>query len=412
MTFVSTIGTQKTPANPVDVLLGPSLGLPTVPKSVVLIGAMGATGGPTGGGTASGTQFPYTVVSIVNVGSVPAASTEAITKFGSGSVLAQMVIAAVTAIASGSNFPPITCIPLPQGATGFGGTSNNTALNVLDPLPGILYVATQFDGSSDATNRAALVTEVTNMSGALRTPQGQYGSVAVMANMNQPTIATLPKVNTQFFIGIYMYDSGSLGANPYSIWQTAAAAAAVMAANPVPFNGLDAIPVPGVPAPLNMADWLTVGGGLASEAVLNQGWTPLRVLANGTVAFVRTVTSRLTLSDGVTPVTSYFDVQDFESLYFFRDTIATRFAQPDFANQKASVGNAKAAKGEVLRLMQVFEDQGMFQSVSQLSALVKVQTNPSQRGRFDIYIPVNVVPNLHEIASDLVGTTLFDNFTV
>ena len=409
--FVSTIGTQKTPANPVDVLLGPSLGLPAVPTNVILIAQMGATGGPTGGGTASGTAFPYTAVKMVNVGNVAAASGEAGTKFGNGSFLAQNVIAAVTAVAGGSNFPAITCIPLPAGES---PSLNTQAIAALDPLPGIPFVATQFDGGTDTVNRTALINEVATMSGALRTPQGQYGAFAVMANMNVPynSANLLPTPNSQFFVGVSMYDSGSLGANPYNVGQLAAAAAAILAANGVPFNGLDSVPIPGVTAPANQADWITVGGGLQSEAVLNQGWTPVRILVSGQAAFIRTVTSRIFLSDGMTPVSSYIDVQDFESLYFFRDTVATRFAQPDFQNQKASNQNAKAALGEVIRLEQEFQDQGMFQAVSQLSALTQVQTNPSQRGRFDIYIPVNVVPNLHEIATDVVGTTLFDSFSV
>lgn len=409
MSFVSTIGTQKTPANPVDVLLGPSLGLPAVPTNVILIGNMGATGGSTGVISASGYSTPYTAVQIVNRGSVAAASSEAFLKFGSGSELAKMVIAAVQAVAGGSNFPAITAIPLASGVT----TLNAQAIAALDPLPGIPFVATQFDAQSDQTNTNLLVAEIATMSGALRTPQGQFGAFGVGATMATAPLnaSTLKEYNTQFFVPIFFYDSGSLGANPYSVGETAAAAAAVLAANPVPFNGLDSVAVPGVPTPLNQADWLTVGGGLQSEAVLGQGWVPMRVLVSGQVAFVRTVTSRIFLADGVTPATAYFDVQDFESLYFFRDTVATRFAQPDFMNQKASQGNAKAAKGEVIRLAQVFQDQGMFQAVSELSPLIQIQNNQQQRGRFDIYVPVNVVPNLHEIATDIVGTTLFDNFT-
>lgn len=403
MTFVTTIGTQKTPANPVDILFGPSLGLPTVPKGLVLIGQMGPTAGAPASGVASGTAVPYAVVPIVSVGSVAAASAECLLKFGSGSTLLAQVVAAVTANAAGPNYPPITCIPLPQNATVLGNS-----MTTLDTLPGILFVATPFDGSSDTANRTALINEVTLMSGAQRTSQAQYGSFAVMANTTQATIASLPAPNSQFFVGVYFYDSAG---NPYSVAQVAAATAAIMAANPVPFNGLNGVAIPGMTAPVNQTDWLGVGGGLASEAVLNKGWTPLKVLPNGTVAFVRTVTSRIFLADGVTPATAYYDVQDFVTLYFFRNTIATRFAQPDFQNHKASSGQAKLAKGEVLRLMQVFEDQTMFQAVAQLSSQVIVQTNASQRGRFDVYIPVNVVPNLNEIATDIVATTQFDAFT-
>ena len=409
MSFVSTIGVQKTPGNPVNVLLGPQTGLPAPLTTLVLVGAMGASGGPTGGGTVSGTATAYTQVSVTNIASLSAASAEVATKFGQGSTLALMVLAAVTANAAGPNFPPITCVPLPLGATGFGGGSNNQALLVVDKIPGITFVATQFDGSSDATNRAALIAEVTTMSGAARCANAQYGAFCVMANTTQATYASLPQPNTQNFIGIYLYDSSG---NPYTVGQLASAAAAVIAANPVPYNGLDTIVIPGVTAPVNQNDWITVGVGLQSESILTVGWTPLRVLPNATVAFVRTVTSRLYLSDGVTSVTAYYDVQDFQVLYFFRETVAVRFAQPDFINQKASIGTATAAKGVIIGLMQTFQDQGMFQGVSQLARQVIVQTNQSQLGRFDIYIPVTVVPNLHMIATDVVAGTQYDFFTV
>lgn len=407
MSFTTTIGTQKTPANPVDVLLGPQQGLPNAQNTLILIGAMGPTGGPSGGGSASGTSLPYNVITINNVGSVSAASGECVTKFGNNSVLTNMVLAAVAANASASSFPPIKAIPLPQGASNFGTT--NQALTALDNQQ-CSYVATQFDGSTDTANRTALLTEVQAMSGAQRTSNAQYGTTAIMANTSNATPSSLPQTNSQFFMGVYMYDSS--GANPYNVGQIAAASAAVLAANPRPYNGLDSVAVPGITAPSNIADWISVGGGATSEVVLNQGWTPLRVLPNGTVAFVRTVSGRTFLSDGVTPVTSYIDQQDFQVLYDFRATVATRFAQPDFQNQKASQGAAKRAKGEVIKMMQTFQDLGMFQAVSQLAPLVQVQTNTSQRGRFDVYIPVNVVPNLHEIATDIVAGTLFDSFTV
>lgn len=397
MTFTSTIGTQLTPANPVDVLLGPNENLANVANTLVLIGSMGPTGGPSGGGTASGNQVPYTAVSIANVASVTAASGEVGTKFGNNSVIANMVLAAVTALAPGSNFPPITAIPLPQGATGFG-----TALTVvLDKLPSVEFVATQFD-ANDSVNRPLLIAEVTAMSGAQRTSNNQFGTFAVMANTTQATVSSLPQPSVQFFVGVYLYDSSG---NPYSVGQIAAATAAIMAANPVPFNGLDNVVVPGVSAPVNMNDWISVGGGLQSELILEQGFTPLRVLPNGTVAFVRTITSRLNTA-------VYLDVQDFQVLYYFRDVVATRFSQPDFVNQKASALEAASAKGEIIGLMQTFEDQGMFEGVSELAKQVIVQTNPVQTSRFDVYVPVTVVPNLHEIATDVVAGTQFDQFSV
>lgn len=400
---LTTIATQKTPARPTQVTLAAQGGLPNAVQSLVLIGAMGATGG-----AGSGSQLPYTQVVINNVGDVAAATSEANTKFGAGTQLAKMVIAAVKANAAGPNFPPISCVPLPSGATNFGGGSNNLALNVLDKMQAD-FVASPFDGSTDAVNRAALVTEAQAMSGATRTSNSQYGTTAVVANTTVTDPSTLPKPDTQNLVACWLRDTSG---NPYSVAELAAACAAVLAANPVPFNPLDYVAIPGVTAPVSANDWISVGGGLESETCLNAGWVPLCVRPNGQVAFVRTVCTRWSVGDGVTAATAYIDVQDFQVLYYFRKAVATRFSQPDFANTKNSPNTAKSAKGEIIRLMQAFEDESMFEGVSQLAQQVVVQTNVSDVYRLDCYIPVDVVPGLHVIASNVQAGTQFDFFTI
>lgn len=403
---LTTIAYQKTPGYPTQVTLAPQEALPNASQTVVLIGAMGPTGGPTGGGTASGTQVPYTVVPIVNVGSTTAASAEVVTKFGNGSEIAKMVLAAVTVNAAGSIFPPLVCIALPQGATSFGGGSNNQALNVLDKIEAE-FVATQFDGNTDPTNQAALLAECSAMSGPSRTTNGQYGTIGVMANTTTLNVTSLVSPNTQFLALFWLPDSSG---NPYSVGELAAACAAGMASNPVPFPPLTAIPIPGVTAPANQNDWVSVGAGLESEAALDLGWSPLRVLVNGQVAYVRTVTTLISIN-GVQAL-AYFDVQDWQRLYYFRKTVAARVAQPDFANAMASVNTAQNLLAEIIRLADAFEDEGMFQNVAQIAPMIQVARDATDRGRFDVYIPVNVTPGLSVIASNIQGTTLFDSFSI
>jgi len=156
-----------------------------------------------------------------------------------------------------------------------------------------------------------------------------------------------------------------------------------------------------------------VGAGLESEAVLNKGYTPLWVTPNGEVAFVRTVTGRLsTDGSGDAPVTAYYDVQDFQVLYFWRKTLYTRFSQPDFKQRKASAGAAQDVKSEAIRLATAFEDQNMFQAVGLLAKQFKVERNISDRHRFDVLTPVNVIPGLHVIATNVRATTEFDTVTI
>jgi phage tail sheath gpL-like len=169
--------------------------------------------------------------------------------------------------------------------------------------------------------------------------------------------------------------------------------------------------VNGLSAPNLMSDWITVGAGLESETALNQGWTPMRVNPNSQVAFVRTVTGLVTNASNAA-ITAYYDVQDWQVLYFWRKTLWTRFTQPDIANQKASQAEAQLILSEIIRLANVFQDNNMFEQVQQLAKMFIVQRNSTDRSRFDVQTPVNVIPGLHVIAVNVIGTTLFDNFTV
>jgi phage tail sheath gpL-like len=129
------------------------------------------------------------------------------------------------------------------------------------------------------------------------------------------------------------------------------------------------------------------------------------------VVIVRSVTSRVTTGDSVTAVTAYYDVQDFQVLYFTRKSIVSRFNQPDFQRVKASTAEGKVVRGEVIAILSTLETQGMLQAVEQLAPQVVVQRNVSDRSRFDVFIPVNVVPGLHVIASNIQAGTQFDSFT-
>ena len=175
---------------------------------------------------------------------------------------------------------------------------------------------------------------------------------------------------------------------------------------------LDNVSIPGYPAPAIETDWVTVGANLESEAILNKGWTPLRVKTNGDVAFVRTVTSRLFQSDGVTAVTAYYDVQDFQVLYYWRRVLKTRVSQPDFTNVKASAERARALRGEMVRLAMIMQEQNMFQSVTEFVKEFVVERSATDRHRFDFKTPVNVIPGLHVIAGNIAASTRFDTITV
>jgi phage tail sheath gpL-like len=109
---------------------------------------------------------------------------------------------------------------------------------------------------------------------------------------------------------------------------------------------------------------------------------------------------------------AYYDVQDIQVLYYWRKTVFTRLNQVDFKLVKASLDVAKQIKSELIRLAQQFETQTMFQAVSRLAPSFVVERSASDRHRFDVLTPVNVIPGLHTIAVRVEAGTLFDTVTV
>lgn len=395
MTLTS-IGDQRTPGRPIEITFAADTGLPSSVQELLLIGHA-ASGG------ATGTEANYVVVEMETVADEDEALDEAETKFGVNSELSKMVLAAVKANSGGSTFPSIKCVKLAYADTGFG--SSDVALTAAQEAKAEFMVSC-YDGD-DATTRDKLEDAAAAMSGAQRADNNQFGTFGVVANYDN-AIGSLPSPDSQFLICVYLRDSGT---PTYTVGELAAACAAKMAANAVPFNPLKDVVIGGVDAPETLADYLSIGAGLNSESVLDKGWCPLKVKPNGDVCFVRTVTSRIT-TNGTTEATSYYDAQDFQVLYYWRKTLWTRFSQPDFANIKASADAANNLKSEMIRLAQAFQDQTMFQAVDQLAKQFVVERSSSDRHRFDVLTPVNVIPGLQVIAGNISATTEFDELSI
>lgn len=398
---LTSIADQKTPGRPIEITFAAETGLPSSNQELLLIGHAASS---------LAASSLYVVTQINNSGDPTAGTTEANSKFGAGSELAKMVIAAINANAGSSSLPAIKCVALASTDVDFGAA--DAALTAVARVKAE-YVVSPYDGNS-STLRDKLKATMLLMSGAQRVDNNQFGSLGVVFNRSITDPSLLPKFDTQYLIGVQLKDTGT-GANApvKSIGEMAAAAAAKMAGNLAPFNPLDSVTIQNVAAPLIQTDWPTVGAGLESESALNQGWTPLYVKPNGEVAFVRTVTGRLSADGSGSPVvTAYYDVQDFNVLYLWRKTLWTRFSQPDFKQRKASATAAQDIKSEAIRLATAFEDQGMFQAVKDLAKEFVVQRGVSDRSRLDVLTPVNVIPGLHDIATNVRATTKFDVITV
>jgi phage tail sheath gpL-like len=402
---LTSIGDARTPGRPIETTFAADLGQPNADQPLVLIAHLSTTGG---------TASAYAAQVISNSGDPVAGLAEANGYFGVSSEASKMVLAAINANAGGSEFPPITVIPLANADTGFG--SSNQAMTALGRIPAAVAVSC-YDGVSGAAaspTAVLLKAQALSMSSASSVQNNQFGTAGLVFNRSVTDPSTLPTFDSQYMIGVWLPDTGTAGQAPaYSVGEEAAAAAAVMCANLVPFNPLDNAVVGGVAAPAKSSDWVTVGDSAQSETALGKGWTPLRVLASGDVAFVRTITSRLSVDGtGAPVVTSYYDFQDFQVLYFWRKTLFTRFSQPDFTQVKASAATANRLLSEMIRLAQSFEDQEMFQAVAQLAKSFQVDRDLSDRSTFEFKTPVNVVPGLHRIKGNIVASTEFDTIVL
>ena len=196
----------------------------------------------------------------------------------------------------------------------------------------------------------------------------------------------------------------------------AASCSAVMMQSAFPYNPAQGLTIGGLVPPQILSDRVQINPNGTSEALLRAGISPLYTQVGGTVGFIRTRTTYVLLPDNVTAVTSYFDWQDLVLLYDFREDCYLITQNPPFNNNpggsKASKTIAGFLKDEILRLAQEYEDENAFQGVKTLAPQFIVQPSTSSRGRFDFFIPVNVIPGLMVIAGNINAVSGLSDFTL
>lgn len=193
----------------------------------------------------------------------------------------------------------------------------------------------------------------------------------------------------------------------------AAAAAAGKLASVFPYTPRANVVLGGILAPKIQSDIIDWDPNGASEAALQAGLSPLTINPSGQVVFIRTRTTYTTTPASVS-VTSYFDWQQIVMLYDFREVVYQIAQQPPFNNNPggtmASVDVAASFKDEVLREAYAFQAQGAFQNVKANASKFVVQV--SSTGRFDFYIPCEVIPGLMVIAGNIQGVVSASTFTL
>lgn len=394
------IANRLTPSNPIEITFG-ELTLALGARTATIFGHRAASGG---------TASDYDVHNVINVGDAVAALAEVDALAGTGSELGKMAAKFIQAnqqasTATGRNYAPFRIVIIPNAVTDFGPADEATQAVKL--LRSDILVSPY--AAEDTANLTKMENFADLISGVDRDLNGQFGSHAVVATMATSATALAIAADNQYIVIPYLQDTAVSPANLDG--EVAAAFAGLLMNLQFPFFGISGEEIGGLLRPVADSDIIIVDPSGLSESALVAGLSPLTVDAAGRVRGIRSRISAVT-TDGVTPLTAYFDWQDRAVLYSFREVCFLLEQQPQFKNKKASKQQAALLKDEVLRAAFQFEAQSAFQAVQQLAPLFQVATSTSSRGRFDFKIPVNVLPINYVIAGNIQATVLFDQFTV
>jgi len=369
-------------------------------NQLVIIGHQASTPG------SAPNYVPYTVVNFADPIAVLAEMT---TQFGASSEISTQVVAAINGVLQSNlttvAFPPIVVIPLAHADV-------SSALNAT--LQGLLTLSAPFIAScyagSDTVALTALLNYVTTISGDSRGRYGQFGSFCFMGLIGSIGSVTMIGTTTasQNMLFPWRQDSGGTPAN--STQQLAAATAAVCAANGLPFMPMTDVIVGGLVPQVSMADWTTPDDTGTEVLALTAGLIPLMSNLNGTVSLSRTVTSVVRVAG--TPDADYFDLQDWQVLYYLRQQCYVLAQQPQYKIAKASTKVAQALMSDIINTCKIMQDDlNMLQYVEQLVSQFVFARSATNRAAFTYQVPVNVIPGFYNKGISIIGTNQFDVLT-
>lgn len=354
---------------------------------------------------ASGATAPvYVPYSVENPGDPVAALAELTPLFGATSPATQMAITAIKANSASGNYVPLIIIPLASTDT---SVEPGVAANLALAAP---FVAFDFDGTvSQAVSDAKEYLQA--ISAGDRGSLGQFGSFGFFGMIADLAIATpigVAAASRNLLFG-WLPDSAGTPANTPA--QIAAWTAALCAANGYPFMPLTDETGPGIVPPTLQSDWNTAGDSGTEALGLASGLISLMVGQDGAVHISRAVTSVRTQSG--TPDTEYFDLQDWQSLYYIVQDFFTLANQPRYKIAKRSMAKVNALKSEEiahLKLMEKGTDgtDGIVQGVDKSASAIQVQLPANNRSAAVLIIPADIVPGFYNKGLGLIGTDAYD----
>lgn len=372
-------------------------GLVQADSTLVIIGKKAATGGS----VTAGVPTP-----IDNFGDPVAAATEATAKFGASSEIGEMIVGAIDGVLKSNLaekvFPKIVALPMLSTAVA-GDLAAFLAGQLTLPMP---YVVCHF-AATDATARSALKAHVEAISAMDRGDNGQFGSFGFMATdevVTATATAAGEAAASKNMCIPWLKDSAATKANKLHV--VASAYAALCAGLAVPFLPLNDVRIGGLVAPVSAADRHTSGDTGTVSLGLDSGLSPLKVNTAGEILISRSITTSRVVSS--VPDTAYYDMQDFQVLFYLRKNAYALAMQPRYKRAKATDTKLKSLKSELVKLCVDFQDLEMLQHVEKFANQFTVVRVAANRNAAVYRIPVNVVPGFHHKGIGLVGTTQFD----
>jgi phage tail sheath gpL-like len=370
-------------------------GLVAADNTLFLLGKVSVAGGAKAAGT---------ITQINNYGDPALAATECDGYFGAGSELGEMVVAAIKGVLYSNLetklFPPIKVIALANNSTSAGLAAVLANLLAL-PMP---YIALPYE-STDAVAMTAIQNHLTAINGNDRGPNGQFGSFGFMAVQDDTSTAapTGVSASSQAICIPWLRDTATVKANKSA--NLSAAYAAICASLSVPFLPLNGITVGGIIPPVSSVDWHTAGDTGTVALGLDSGLSPL--LVNGSkVEISRSITTVRTVT-GISDV-AYYDLQDWQVLYYLRKNVYNIAAQPRYKRAKASIQKLQALKSELIQVCKSMEDLEMLQHVSKLADQFTVERSLLNRHASLYRVPANIIPGFHNKGIELDAGTQFD----
>lgn len=186
------------------------------------------------------------------------------------------------------------------------------------------------------------------------------------------------------------YASDNLAKSEY--FKIAGAYAAVIASESdptVPYDGLALASI----APPAVIDRLTR---TQQEDALNNGVTPLAVIAGEQTAVVRAITTYTTNSLSIPDIT-LLDITTYRTLDYVRAQVISRLSTR-FQRGKINARIIKMVKTEVIAVLYLLQQLDIVQNVDTYKSGVIVEVDISDPTRLDVSIPANIVSGLHCIA--------------